>query len=157
MKFQKILVHTPVVQTLDRAIHWEKSFQWQPSKLKLLLSCHLATKSFGLRRLFYKSSHQLQNFRRHDNLNSRNLEGWVDNTILVFLILIDWIVSFRWIVLSNIWTTGARSIVRHWNCFLLSVAMDGKNRHRLKFEKNHRKKLIFWLVLPEDICLISSP
>ena len=92
----KILVHTPGVQTLDSAIHWEKSFQGQPSKLKFLLGRHLATKSFGLGRLFYKSSRQLQNFRHHGDLNSRNLEGWVDNTIiiLVSLILIDWIVIF---------------------------------------------------------------
>ena len=47
----KILVHTPGVQTLDSAIHWEKSFQGQPSKLKFLLGRHLATKSFGLGRL----------------------------------------------------------------------------------------------------------
>ena len=37
----------------------------QPSKLKFLLGRHLATNSFGLGRLFYKSSRQLQNFRRH--------------------------------------------------------------------------------------------
>ena len=87
-------IHTPVVQTLDSAIHWEKSFQRQPSKKKFLLGRHLATKSFGLGRLFYKSSRQLKNFRHHGDLNSRNLEGCVDNTILVSLILIDWIVIF---------------------------------------------------------------
>ena len=32
----------------------------QHSKLKFLLGCHLATNSFGLGRLFYKSSRQLQ-------------------------------------------------------------------------------------------------
>ena len=37
----------------------------QPSRLKFLLGHHLATNSFGLGRLFYKSSRQLQNFRRH--------------------------------------------------------------------------------------------
>ena len=37
----------------------------QPSKVKFLLGGHLATNSVGLGRLFYKSSHQLQNFRRH--------------------------------------------------------------------------------------------
>ena len=37
----------------------------QPSKLKFLLGRHLATNSFGLERLFYKSSRQVQNFRRH--------------------------------------------------------------------------------------------
>ena len=59
-----------------------------------MLGRHLATKSFGLGRLFDKSSRQLQNFRHHGDLNSRNLEGCVDNTILVSLILIDWIVIF---------------------------------------------------------------
>ena len=61
----KILVHTPVVQTLDSTIHWAKSFQRQPSKFKFFLGHHLATKSFGLGRLFYKSSCQLQNFRHN--------------------------------------------------------------------------------------------
>ena len=37
----------------------------QPSKLKFLLGHHLATNSFGVGRLFNKSSCQLQNFRRH--------------------------------------------------------------------------------------------
>ena len=32
----------------------------QPSKLKFLLGRHFATNSFGLGRLFYKSSRQLQ-------------------------------------------------------------------------------------------------
>ena len=48
---------------------------WQPSKLKFLVGCHLATSSFGLGRLFYKSSHQFQNFRRHSDQNCRSLEG----------------------------------------------------------------------------------
>ena len=47
-----------------------------PSKLKFLLGHHLATNSFGLGRLFDKSSRQLQNFRRHGDQNGRNLEGW---------------------------------------------------------------------------------
>ena len=37
----------------------------QPSKLTFLLGRHLATNSFGLGRLFYKTSRQVQNFRRH--------------------------------------------------------------------------------------------
>ena len=37
----------------------------QPFRLKFSLGHHLATNSFGLGRLFYKSSRQLQNFRRH--------------------------------------------------------------------------------------------
>ena len=37
----------------------------EPFELKFLLGGHLATNSFGLGRLFYKSSRQLQNFRRH--------------------------------------------------------------------------------------------
>ena len=45
-------------------------------KLKFLLGRHLATNSFGLGRLFYKSSRQLQNFRHHGGQNGRNLEGW---------------------------------------------------------------------------------
>ena len=53
----------------------DKQHSNQPSKLKFLLGRHLATKSFGLGRLFYKSSCQLQNFRRHGNQNSPNLEG----------------------------------------------------------------------------------
>ena len=48
----------------------------QPSKLKFLLGRHLATNSFGLGRLFYKSSCQIQNFRRHGDQSGRNLEGW---------------------------------------------------------------------------------
>ena len=51
------------------------SLYFQPSKLKFLLDRHLATHSFGLGRLFYKSSHQLQNFRRRGDYNARNLEG----------------------------------------------------------------------------------
>ena len=47
----------------------------QPSKLKFLLGRHLATNSFGLGRLFYKSSCQLQNFRCHGHQNAHNLEG----------------------------------------------------------------------------------
>ena len=47
----------------------------QPSKLKFLLGRHLATNSFGLGRLFYKSSRQLQNFRCYGDQNGRNLEG----------------------------------------------------------------------------------
>ena len=37
----------------------------QPSKLKFLLSDHFATNTFGLGRLFDKSSRQLQTFRHH--------------------------------------------------------------------------------------------
>ena len=48
----------------------------QPSKLKFFLGCHLATNSFGLGRLFYKSSHQLQHYRFHGDQNGCNLEGW---------------------------------------------------------------------------------
>ena len=51
------------------------SLYFQPSKLKFLLDRHLATYSFGLGRLFYKSSHQLQNFRQSGDYNARNLEG----------------------------------------------------------------------------------
>ena len=40
----------------------------QPSKLKFLLGRHLVTNSFGLGRLFYKSSRQLQNFSRDGKL-----------------------------------------------------------------------------------------
>ena len=47
----------------------------QPSKLKFLLGRHLPTNSFGLGRLFYKSSRQLQNFSRHGDQNACNLEG----------------------------------------------------------------------------------
>ena len=44
----------------------------QPSKF--LLRHHLASKSFGLGRLYCKSSHQVQNFRHHGDQNGRNLE-----------------------------------------------------------------------------------
>ena len=57
-------------------MHPGKGTCMQPSKLKLLLGHHLATNSFGLGRLFYKSSRQLQNFRRHGDQNGPNLEGW---------------------------------------------------------------------------------
>ena len=40
----------------------------QPSKLKFLLGRHLVTNSFGLGRLFYKASRQLQNFSRDGKL-----------------------------------------------------------------------------------------
>ena len=49
-----------------------KTTPLQPSKLKFLLGRHLATNSFGLGRLFYKSIRQLQNFRRHGDQNGRN-------------------------------------------------------------------------------------
>ena len=35
----------------------------------------MVTSSFGLGRLFYKSSHQLQNFRHHGDQTGHNLEG----------------------------------------------------------------------------------
>ena len=50
---------------------------WQPSTLKFLPCRHLATNSFGLGRLFYKSSRQLQNFRSHGDQNGHNLEGYI--------------------------------------------------------------------------------
>ena len=63
-------------------MYWYKSnhcfrvwVNYQPSKLKFLLGRHLATNSFGLGRLFYKSSRQLQNIRRHGDQNGHNLEG----------------------------------------------------------------------------------
>ena len=49
----------------------------QPSKLKFWLRRHLTTDSFCLGRLLFKSSHQLQNFRRHGDQNGCNLEGWL--------------------------------------------------------------------------------
>ena len=52
------------------------SLYLQHSKLKFLLDRHLATHSFGLGRLFYKSSRLLQNFRRHGDYKGRNLEDW---------------------------------------------------------------------------------
>ena len=48
-----------------KSVFKDVSILFQPSKLKFLLGRHLATNSFGLGRLFYKSSRQLQNFRRH--------------------------------------------------------------------------------------------
>ena len=50
------------------------SLYLQHSKLKFLLDRHLATYSFGLGRLFYKSSRLLQNFRHHGDYKGRNLE-----------------------------------------------------------------------------------
>ena len=53
----------------------DKQHSNQPSRLKFLLGRYLATNSFGLGRLFYKSSCQLQNFRRHSDQNGPNLKG----------------------------------------------------------------------------------
>ena len=39
----------------------------------------MATNAFGLGRLFYESSHQLQNFRHHGDQNGGNLEGCYSN------------------------------------------------------------------------------
>ena len=47
----------------------------QPSKLKFLLGRHMATNSFGVGRLFYKSSRQLQKFSRHGDQNACNSDG----------------------------------------------------------------------------------
>ena len=55
----------------------------KPPSLKFLLSCHLATNSFGLGRPFHKSSHKLQDFRCHHNQNGRNLEGCSLNSFCV--------------------------------------------------------------------------
>ena len=52
-----------------------KNLPLQPSKLIFLLGRHFATNSFGLGKLFYKSSRQLQNFRRYGDQNGHNLEG----------------------------------------------------------------------------------
>ena len=53
-----------------------------------MLGHHLATNSFGLGRLFYKSSRQLQNFRRHGDQNGPNLEGWLGpgSTVIEFFL-----------------------------------------------------------------------
>ena len=51
------------------------TFPVQLSKLKFLLGCHLAANSFGLGKLLYKASRQLQNFRCHGDQNGPNLEG----------------------------------------------------------------------------------
>ena len=61
--FQSFIFHIPICFV-------------QPSKLKFFLGCHLATNSFGLGRPFYKSSRQLQNFRRHGVQNGCYLEGF---------------------------------------------------------------------------------
>ena len=53
----------------------DKQHSNQPSKLKFLLGRHLATNSFGLGRLFNKSSRQLQFFKCHGDQNGPNLEG----------------------------------------------------------------------------------
>ena len=53
----------------------DKQHSNQPSRLKFLLGRHLATNSFGLGRLFYKSSCKLQNFRHQGDQNGPNLEG----------------------------------------------------------------------------------
>ena len=57
-----------------------------------------------------------------------------------------------------------KTIIRHWNCFLTSVATDNKDGHGLKLEKvwstfssfNEFSKTLSWLVLVNEICLISS-
>ena len=64
-----------------------------------------------------------------------------------------------------------KTISRHWNCFLLSVATDGKDGHGLKLENwkavwptfssfnampaKSTKKLL-WFLPSDEICLISS-
>ena len=50
--------------------------EFNPLKLKFLLGRHFTTNSFGLGRLFYKSSRQLQNVRHHGGQNGCNLKGW---------------------------------------------------------------------------------
>ena len=60
--FQSFIFHVPICLV-------------QPSKLKFLLGRHLATNSFGLGGPFYKSSRQLQNFRRHGDQNGCYLGG----------------------------------------------------------------------------------
>ena len=47
----------------------------------------MATNSFGFGRLFYKSSGQLQNFRRHSNQNGCNLEGCITKRYLMLITL----------------------------------------------------------------------
>ena len=61
-----------------------------------------------------------------------------------------------------------KAIFSHWNCFLFFVATDGKDGHGLKLEKigptfslsfntmlaNIIKKILYWLLLPDGICLI---
>ena len=73
LKFLLLKLYTVVTYVISEHIS-------QPSKLKFWLICHLATNSFGLGRLFYKSSRQLQNFRRHGDQNGRKMEGCFDNT-----------------------------------------------------------------------------
>ena len=46
-------------------VHFLFFFASPTLQVKVFLGCDLATNSFGLGRLFYKSSHQLQNFRHH--------------------------------------------------------------------------------------------
>ena len=53
----------------------------QPSKLKFLPSHHLATNSFGLGRLFYESSRQLRNSRRHGDYKLMVATWRVDSTV----------------------------------------------------------------------------
>ena len=61
-----------------------------------------------------------------------------------------------------------KAIFSHWNCFLLFFATDGKDGHGLKLEKIGPtfslsvntmlayiiKKILYWLLLPDGICLI---
>ena len=68
--------HTKLSQPVKRLSHFlQLCIKGQSSKLKFLLGRHLATNSFGLGRLFYRSSRQLQNFRHHGYQNGPNLEG----------------------------------------------------------------------------------
>ena len=69
-----ILIHNIITYW----VHPGKGTCMQPSKLKFLLGHYLATNSFGLGRLFYKSSRQLQNFTRYGDQNGPNLEGSPD-------------------------------------------------------------------------------
>ena len=86
----------------------------QPPKLKFLLGHHLATKSFGLGRLFYKSSRQLQNFRRHGDQIVATWRAAKENKIqtkdktkpqhaLFWVILCVWVTRFLASLSGDIW------------------------------------------------------
>ena len=61
-----------------------------------------------------------------------------------------------------------QAIFRHRNCFMLPLAMDGKDGHgfvktlSITFSSfnampaKHQKNYYQWLVLPDEVCLISA-
>lgn len=81
--------------------HFSTLLWGQPSKLKFLLGCDLATNSLGLGRLIYKSSCQLQNSRCH--IVTKMVATWgvggLNTKTNYYKINLNFIVNLYWKVL----------------------------------------------------------